>query len=67
MSCVTFTEFASMATTQLTRAVCKPAFWSPDEPQSSPQRRPRLNWVVVTDSDDTRQLRMQWNADTMDV
>jgi len=54
---------ATMATTQLARVVrCEPALaW---QPQSNVERTPlRMNWVVVTDADGSRRLRMCWKGD----
>ena len=67
MSCVTLTAFdASMATTQLTCAARYKVVWPSQQSQSLQQRHPSLNWVVVTDENGTRRLRMQWNMDAID-
>ena len=67
MSCVTLTAFdASMATTQLRCAACYRVVWPLPQSQIPQPRRPNLNWVVVTDENGTRRLRMQWNMDAID-
>ncbi|MGA2353683.1 MAG: hypothetical protein ABSG02_04250 [Terriglobales bacterium] len=49
MTCMyAFAETMAMATTQLTRA------------ESSNQPKTRMSWVVVTDKDGERQLRVLW-------
>jgi hypothetical protein len=63
MACITFTAPpVAMATTQFTRAVG----YELSAPQQQPntERQPlRMNWVVVTGSNGSRVLRMQWIAD----
>jgi hypothetical protein len=53
---------ATMATTQLARAVAYQACW-PAVERESEYSQVRMNWVVVTDQDGNRQLRMCWRAD----
>jgi len=62
MSCITlFARQAAMATTQLVRAVSSENvnFWNA---QRIPERKQPLSmsWVVVTDENGRRQLRMRW-------
>jgi hypothetical protein len=45
----TFAETMAMATTQLARA------------EKSNERKLRMSWVVVTDADGGRRLRMLWS------
>jgi len=65
MACITLHLFAqpmAMPTTQLVRAICYPdAFPWPTE--NKPECAAlRMNWVVVTDSNGQRRLRMCWAA-----
>jgi len=53
---------ATMATTQLTRAAAYEICWPLQEHQTE-YRPVRMNWVVVTDQNGNRQLRMCWRAD----
>ena len=65
MTCMTaFAEPTAMATTQLARGMqCRVlqyedgAGW---QLESSGERQPRMSWVVVTDKDGKRQLRILW-------
>jgi len=63
MACITLlAKPMTMATTQLAREiryeVSVPQQWTDDT-----KRQPlRMNWVVVTGKDGSRQLRMQWLA-----
>jgi hypothetical protein len=50
----------SVATTQFTGAERKGNSVVSTAPQHSPQRHPIMNWVVVTDNNAIRQLRLQW-------
>jgi hypothetical protein len=50
-------------TTQLTRAVCYDIGWPWQEDQKGEHRSVRMNWVVVTDENGSRQVRMCWRAD----
>jgi len=65
MCCTTLTAMgATMATKQLTRTACCQLCWPQDEPRA--KRKPlRMSWVVVTDGDGRRQLRMCWAEDTL--
>ena len=61
MACITlFAQPMAMATTQFTSAIrCEAAdLWQFDSRTANIPLR--MNWVVVTDSDGGRQLRMQW-------
>ena len=61
MSCATLTVFDfSMATTQFTCAERNEPGWPVPRPQHSQQPHPIMNWVVVTDGNGMRQLRLQW-------
>ena len=62
MCCITLTALAlTMPTTELTRAVIHevPTPWLP---QNADRKPVRMNWVVVTDTNGNRQLRMHWDA-----
>lgn len=67
MACMTlFAEPLAMATTQFERATCSEnvAVW---RFQGSAERNSlRMSWVVVTDSDGDRRLRMHWSAEIID-
>jgi hypothetical protein len=52
----------TMATTQLTRAACYEITWPTQEKQETHDRPLRMSWVVVTDANGKRQLRMQWTV-----
>jgi hypothetical protein len=50
-----------MATTQFTRAVQYEV--APPWQEQNTERQPlRMNWVVVTDKNGSRSLRMRWTA-----
>ena len=66
MTCMTaFAETMAMATTQLAREIqprvipCQDAaFW---QSESTGERTPRMNWVVVTGNDGGHRLRILWS------
>jgi len=61
MACITLVaQPLAMATTQLVRAIrYEPAFpWHQESKAESSSLR--MSWVVVTDQQGKRQLRMQW-------
>ena len=61
MACIIqFAPSVTMATTQLARVIpYEPAVWPGFE--ANTENTPlRMNWVVVTDSNGARQLRMRW-------
>jgi hypothetical protein len=63
MACITLlTPSMAMATTQLARTVRYEgsAPWQEQHTERTPLR---MNWVVVTDKNGSRSLRMQWEAD----
>jgi len=65
MCCTTLTAMqATMATTQLMPALCCQVCW-PREEQKAEQKPLRMNWVVVTDGDGRRRLRMCWAEDAL--
>ena len=57
-----FAQPTAMATTQLARRICFED--SPAKPIEQIVERPQLsmNWVVVTDENGKRQLRMRWTV-----
>jgi hypothetical protein len=64
MTCTTvFAETMAMPTTQLTRAIQyeDAASWQLGR---NTEHAPRMSWVVVTDNDGKRQLRIQWERAT---
>lgn len=61
MSCATLTVFdISMATTQLGSAEHSERLWPLSQRKHSQQRHPIMNWVVVTDDNGIRRLRLHW-------
>jgi hypothetical protein len=63
MACITlFAPPMAMATTQLARAVHYEAA-SQQFDGSVPRNSLRMSWVVVTDNNGNRTLRMQWASD----
>lgn len=63
MCCMTLiAQEATMATTQLARAAAYEVSW-PAAERESLFNPVRMNWVVVIDQHDNRQLRMCWRAD----
>ena len=62
MACITLLpQPMAMATTQLTRVI-RYENSAPWRSELNPERSLRMNWVVVTDSNGSRGLRMQWLA-----
>jgi hypothetical protein len=64
MTCATvFAATMAMPTTQLTRAIQyeDAASWQLGR---NTEHAPRMSWVVVTDNDGKRQLRIQWERAT---
>jgi len=61
MACLTlFASPVAMATTQLARVI-RYEVSAPWQTEPTTERQPlRMNWVVVTDKNGTRRLRMQW-------
>ncbi len=62
MTCLTaFAEAMAMPTTQLTRAIQfeDAASWQLES--NAERKSPRMSWVVVTDNDGRRQLRIRWD------
>ena len=55
-----FAKAMAMPTTQLTRVIQYEdgAFWQLES--SAERKSPRMSWVVVTDKNGRRQLRIQW-------
>ena len=66
MTCVVaFAESTAMATTQLARGIQCHAIQCQDaaswQLESTRERKPRMTWVVVTDNDGGRLLRILWS------
>lgn len=61
MACITlFAAPMAMATTQLARVI-RYDDTSTGQPEENPARNSlRMNWVVVTDTNGKRALRMEW-------
>jgi len=64
MACITlFAQPLAMATTQLVRAIrYEPALF-PQQECKAECSSPRMSWVVVTDRQGNRQLRLQWTSE----
>lgn len=62
---LTATE-TTMSTTQLMRAVCFDACSLQKRERETQSRHLRMNWVVVTDANGNRRLKMNWPADRED-
>jgi len=63
MACMTpFAQPMAMATTQFTRAMCCECADLRQFDGSTANKTLRMNWVVVTDRNGARQLRMQWTS-----
>jgi len=61
MCCTTLiAQEATMATTDLTRAVRWEVCWPRQEEPRAEQTPLRMSWVVAADNHGRRQLRMQW-------
>ena len=64
MCCTTlFVHEATMATTQLTHALCYAVCRTWPAEKSVEQKPLHMSWVVVTDGNGHRQLRTCWSAD----
>lgn len=62
MACITLTALQTlMKTTELIPAVNREGR-TPWLPRNTAQKPVRMNWVVVTVSNGTQQLRLNWNA-----
>lgn len=66
MCCATYTALNPMATTQFMRTACVDVCWPAIDQQKRALRPLRMNWVVVTDNNGHRQLKMNWYADRDD-
>jgi hypothetical protein len=67
MSCATLTaQETTMPTTQLMRAACYDVCWPMKAEQEIHRQALRMNWVVVTDANGDRRLKMSWRADRDD-
>ncbi|MFZ0201496.1 MAG: hypothetical protein WB523_21480 [Candidatus Sulfotelmatobacter sp.] len=63
MACMTlFAPQVAMATTQLSRVIRYEQFVPRQLEQYTEQQPLRMNWVVVTDRNGSRRLRMRWAA-----
>jgi len=62
MSCMTLLAPPAMTTSQLTRTVCFENSTAELTEKIVERNRPlKMSWVVVTDKDGHRQLRMRWS------
>ncbi len=57
---------ATMATTQLLRTAVSEFRWPTPAEQKADFKPLSMNWVVVTDENGNRRLKMQWRADLDD-
>ena len=55
-----------MSTTQLMRAVCLDVSFPLKEERDTQNLTLRMNWVVVTETNGKRRLKMNWTADRED-
>jgi hypothetical protein len=63
MACITMLATPmAMATSQLKRKIAREVFAPIHFERKTEQRSPRMNWVVVTDNNGSRHLRMKWTA-----
>ena len=63
MACITlFAQPMAMATTQLAREIRYEVSVQQQWTDDTKRQLLRMNWVVVTGKDGSRQLRMQWLA-----
>ena len=67
MACmIAIAEAMAMSTTQLTGAIQYRVIQHEDaaswQLESNGERKPCMSWVVVTDNDGKRQLRIQWES-----
>ena len=61
MTCMTaFAEAMAMPTTQLTRVIQYECAASRQLESKAEIKSPRMSWVVVTDKNGRRQLKIQW-------
>ena len=62
MACITLlAPSVAMATTQFTHAI-QYEVAAPWQEQNTERQPLRMNWVVVTDKNGSRSLRMRWTA-----
>jgi len=61
MACITLlAQPLAMATTQLVRAIPRDDAFTWQQESNAERNGLRMSWVVVTDQQGNRQLRMQW-------
>ena len=60
MACITFVVPMAMATTELARAICYEDVRIGQSESTAESNSLRMSWVVVTGSDGSRKLQMQW-------
>jgi hypothetical protein len=64
MACITmFASPMAMATTQLKHQIAREVFAPVSFERNLEQRSSHMNWVVVTDNNGSRHLRMLWTAE----
>jgi hypothetical protein len=64
MACITmFAPPMAMATTQLKHQAAREVFTLIRFDRNLEPRHPRVNWVVVTDNNGSRHLRMRWTTE----
>lgn len=63
MCCTTLIALeTTMATTRFMRADCFESCRPSKDEKTPEQKQLRMSWVVVTDENGNRELRMQWRA-----
>jgi len=68
MTCITaFAESMAMSTTQFARVIQDRVIQyedaAPWQLENNGEKTPRMNWVVVTDKDGRRRLRILWSTE----
>ncbi len=64
MACITIlAPSMAMATTQLKHKIVREVFAPIHFERKIERPSPQMNWVVVTDTNGSRYLRMQWKAE----
>ena len=64
MCCTTLiAQPTTMVTTQLIDRACYDVYWPQQDEPKAEFGLLRMNWVVVTDENGNRQLRMRWRVE----
>jgi len=60
MACIALSAPLAMATSELAHAIRYEAAWTGQFKSNVERTSLRMNWVVVTESNGSRRLQMQW-------